>query len=741
MAYALVLSPYTRDHTLHEHRVLRCALRVLTSHVRPGCSIPPDAVSDDTIQQWRDELRIMQVEQAAAGYGRRPGHQPGSSPGKRRNRRGKHAPARSGVSTGGGLGGTLTNSVALLSSEVPSTKTKAGGKKHRDYARAVRPRSLQGGAPKAVHSQGEFALRANASTYRAPPSSATAALKSASDGLRSASPPRRGGSPSMFGDSSSLEWPGARASMSPPRSSPQHFAFHTMNVMVDSPGSPGTKIPYVGAHPRRLIASTSMVNKGRSESPDGRQGSRARHSQEPSVYRGALYKTSAALGSPTGLGPSTSVRPNTVAAVASRRGFGSPHGAGMPRSNSAVPGGRRGRGPASSAHLRSTAPPMAAPSPNAGKVRLGQTFALVDRLGAPQRMPDMLRTFWEHNPDLLPDWADDSFRPVTSNTAKRRLASLEAPSHVDFNMSTRGVEKIKRVQWGAAAHDSFEAGSITNIGVSVEMEGALVQYMRNQLGTGLWDDEVASVLAAPLSAVHLTQSRKLHTAGVDSAKRFRGLDANMELLGPRSVLLGTGNPDKFPYGQDAHAAASRVQRGCVLRYWHAWVTRLPRTPYSQHTRHTVCLHRYRRHFRRRVAAATKVEAAYRGSLTRRPYRVMRLVSLAAIVKIQGLLRGRLGRKRWMRFYHAFVWRCVHSAAHTRCCQSSVAGVTLSHRHIATVAVTGMSLCSKRAGDRARRGVSRNGTASPATTGWPLSSSASCVGLWAGGWLGRSSGST
>ena len=492
------------------------------------CSIDPDNVDLSTIQQWREELQEMQLEEGSAGYGRRTGYQPTSSltAGKRTgspNRRPEPVMRERS---------TLSNSMALLSSQASTGRGKARGRRHVDYASNPRPTSLSGGAPKAVHTGGEAALRATASTYRPPVSAVTPDLRSTS--------PSRLQDLSMDGDAWSPESQG-RGSRAP-AGSPHRFAFHTMNVLVESPGSTGVAVEYVGGHPRKLIASTSLVDKSKRAS-SASPGARGRGTK-PAVFRGALYKTSASLGKAGALHPSRSVRPNTTQAVIRKRGFVIRNVKSRARSQ---PHG--------------SAPDLPAPSPNAKQVRLGQTFALVDRLGAPQRMPPMLREFWEHNPDLLPDWAGDEVRPVTSVTAKRRLASLDEPSHVDFNMSTTGVEKIKRVQWKSAARDTFEEGSLDNIGVSVEMQVALGDYMSTHMGTGLWDDEVASMLAAPLNANHMTRSRQLHLAADETGKKFRGLDATSSLLGPPSVLFGTGDYDKFPYGQDAHAAAACIERG------------------------------------------------------------------------------------------------------------------------------------------------------------------------------------
>lgn len=321
----------------------------------------------------------------------------------------------------------------------------------------------------------------------------------------------------------------------------------------------------------------------------------------------------------------------------------------------------------------------AAPSPEVGrkrllpapddispkKHRLEPDFYLVDRAAAPVRMPPTLQKFWKDNPQLLPQWkeahanasrrgeATGSGKKGPSATLRRRMAAAKngLPTDANYDMAVladakRGAQLAKQRRQRKGG-DAFDAGSVLEIGVSAEMEANVAAFINEQAGTGLWNDEFASRVARPMGAAHLTGSRIAELAAEGSAgaavaegegsavekvwavsgsaPRFQALHAGASALGLSSA---TGGDAWFAYGDDAHAAATRVQRG------------------------------YRRHLTRRDNASRYIAATWRGFAVRRPFLYWKSIALSAAIRIQALVRGRLGRKRWRHFHNAWVYTLV-----------------------------------------------------------------------------------
>lgn len=156
----------------------------------------------------------------------------------------------------------------------------------------------------------------------------------------------------------------------------------------------------------------------------------------------------------------------------------------------------------------------------------------------------------------------------------------------------------------------------------------------------LWHDEVGSALARPLDAsVFLSQGARVRPADLPT---LHGLPPHRRFAPPRpsnpAWLSTPFNPQYtnhpssglafdpykqpwdsrvsvFPYGAVAHEAASRIQR--------AWV----------------------RYQNRKAHAAMVMQALFRGHRVRVPFKVSRLLSTAAAVRMQSLLRMHLGKKR------------------------------------------------------------------------------------------------
>lgn len=405
--------------------------------------------------------------------------------------------------------------------------------------------------------------------------------------------------------------------------------FHSRPVLVPSPGSGGQQVAFVGSVPRALIASTSFDAKDRRKDDGGGAGGELRPATSTSAstlgpdYRGGMYSSgSYLLDNAAGSSRKSSRRKRRM-----RGGGGA--GAGATRSLEGTASSASASASASASRL------LPIPAETRHDRRMGPTSSLVDRLASPSAIPPALQAFWERNQGMLPPWArsgekagqggatDANGEPIDHPFAKyntpktlRRAAAMREPRAVDYNPDVKGANKLLRKAKDAGA--ATDPASVEALGISLEMEAALQEFLLQQVGGGIWEDEVLSQLARPMDATHLVRSRELQLRANETGIKFTSATG--------AASAEVGNLERFPYGVEAHAVATLIQRA------------------------------YRRRHRRKMHASSLMAALFKGFRTRKPYRVMRLLTLSAVVRIQALLRGRLGRKRWRAFWLALVFR-------------------------------------------------------------------------------------
>jgi hypothetical protein len=157
-----------------------------------------------------------------------------------------------------------------------------------------------------------------------------------------------------------------------------------------------------------------------------------------------------------------------------------------------------------------------------------------------------------------------------------------------------------------------------NIGIEIshEMQHAIETSLAQNLGNGFWADEFASPLARPLDASSYC-SRNLQLMHPATSISLSGSEACRTSLNPTAIEAVS----LFPYNHEAHEAAYLIQ--------HAW-------------KHHVAFEQI---------AARKVQSAFRGMQARSEVARHLSEMMSAVVVVQSMMRGSLGRRAIAREIH------------------------------------------------------------------------------------------
>ena len=207
--------------------------------------------------------------------------------------------------------------------------------------------------------------------------------------------------------------------------------------------------------------------------------------------------------------------------------------------------------------------------------KIEPSFYNIDRNENPFRLPNSTFNFWQKNAKLAPVSSD-----IGLNVTSFSLPEFNNPNDNDFELE-----------------NSTKPGNEISIGnceegdeMGLEGEMVLDELINRSLGKGLYHDETASLIAAPLRMESVVEQRQPMGFAEEKPKlRILEVTDALQWQGEQSPRSRLHNFKMFPYVSDAHEAAFIIQR-----FWG-------------------------RHTRKRLKAALKFQAHFRKMRTRREF--------------------------------------------------------------------------------------------------------------------------